>query len=578
MSGPLPIRLYTPYYHDDHPARRAELEQCIARNVALPAFERIVLFVDQLAPFAHLASARVELVQTPGRMPTYNDFLAHAGRSAEPFVLVIANTDIHFDPTIERVREISTAPDQAWCLSRREGPCEREPLYTEHYQSSDAWVLPAPPRMIRDTVQLGKLGCESLFLYNLAQAGYTLRNVGIDIPCYHLHASGKRNYDAQRDRYPDQERMAFPILGALPRSRFRARDKILIDSSVFAYGQLGPIRLWLSFLDQLRQSALAPRLVLLQQHELTRSLPFPNRLIGAPFNPFLPLSGAEMIEGFCDKADACLFISTGYQRAAAVPTLNWIYDIRERLLHTGLEGAMQKALALTQARALLYFNSRVKAATEAAMPRLASAASEVIAPAALGCVRPMRGETAARRLQQLGVQRPYLLFIGERRGRGNYGSADELLQAAAALPEPCDIVFVGGAPQVEPEILQTGMARERIHLFAADDDTLSVLLSGALACVEPQRAPGPALSRLDAMACGCPLLVRSSASIPELDEHVALQLPTLNTETLQYCLDAVRRPDVRATMQQAGAARAAARTWHDAGGELCAYVERLAVR
>ena len=100
MTGSLPLRLYMPYYHNAHPARRAELDECLRRNIANEAFERLVLFVDRLDEYADLRSARVDLVQTQGRMPKYNEFLDHASGSPDRFILVISNTDIHFDETI----------------------------------------------------------------------------------------------------------------------------------------------------------------------------------------------------------------------------------------------------------------------------------------------------------------------------------------------------------------------------------------------------------------------------------------------------------------------------------------------
>ena len=131
-----------------------------------------------------------------------------------------------------------------------------------------------------EEIQLGRLGCESTFLHNLALQGYELRNVGIDINCYHLHASNIRNYNPDLDCYANKNRMAFPILGPMPRQRTRKRDKILIDSAVISSGSSGAVRVWLKVLDRLVRSALAPRLVLLEQHPALKALRLPQRIVG----------------------------------------------------------------------------------------------------------------------------------------------------------------------------------------------------------------------------------------------------------------------------------------------------------
>ena len=279
-----------------------------------------------------------------------------------------------------------------------------------------------------------------------------------------------------------------------------------------------------------------------------------------------------MIDGFCDKADAGLFVSAAYQTAHSVPTVNWVYDARERLLQTGLEEHPHKYIALSRAAALLFFNSRVKAAFEDGTHFKPSAPGEVIMPAQATTMRRC-GNGDCR--QRLALRRPYVVFIGSRTGRGNDGNADEFLRAAAGLRDEFDVVFVGGAPALEPELATAGIAPERMRVISPDDQTLAALLSGALACVEAHRAPGLGLSMLDAMACGCPLIVRSSGFIPELTDGVSVQTPAFTPPALAHCLEAVQRPDVREAMQHAGERRVKERSWQGGADELVAYLSRL---
>lgn len=562
MTNITSIRLYCPYYHDVDPIRRSEIDQCLQNNINNSAFEKIILFVDSLEQYSYLESERVALALTPERMPTHNDFLEHANATGEKFILVMANGDICFDESIEITKKLANLSNHVWCLSRREGSKESHPLYTEHYQSSDVWIMLAPTLQIREKIQVGKLHCESFFLNSLSKTGYSLQNVSLDINCFHLHASQKRNYDPSKDRYTDQSRMSYPLLGTCPslkRPLSTKRDKILIDSSVFSWGHQGAIIAWRQLIEQLANSNLKDKLVLLEQSDLAKQIPISNRIQGPPLNPHLPLSQSEVIESICSKVNAALFVSGGYQTAKNTLTLNFIYDIKEIQLDAQLELIQNKYLALWHSHAYVFFSDSVRQACQERFTRIKYAPSCVISPA--GNPRISRADPAlvSHFLSEIGITRPYLIYIGERSGPANHGNADEIVRALKDIEIPLDILFVGGRDNLEQAIVETGIPQDRIKLCRPDDSALSILLSGAYAHVISSRAHGLGLSALDAMACNCPVISRDSAL--ELGDNSCLNIPNFTTPHLLDCYHSLTSNDLQKSQTKAGREHATKRSW-----------------
>ena len=112
------------------------------------------------------------------------------------------------------------------------------------------------------------------------------------------------------------------------------------------------------------------------------------------------------------------------------------------------------------------------------------------------------------------LDRPYFLYLGALEPRKNVATLLEAWKRPGL--EECDLVLAGAAGRVFRDRGFTELpARTRLWGRVADGD-LPALLSGALGFVYPSLYEGFGLPALEAMACGCPILISNTTSLPEV--------------------------------------------------------------
>ncbi len=112
------------------------------------------------------------------------------------------------------------------------------------------------------------------------------------------------------------------------------------------------------------------------------------------------------------------------------------------------------------------------------------------------------------------LERPYFLYLGALEPRKNVATLLEAWKRHGL--EDCDLVLAGAAGKVFRDRGFTELpARTRLWGRVADEE-LPALLSGALGFVYPSVYEGFGLPALEAMACGCPILISNTTSLPEV--------------------------------------------------------------
>ncbi|MFN3929751.1 MAG: glycosyltransferase family 4 protein, partial [Thermoflexus sp.] len=177
---------------------------------------------------------------------------------------------------------------------------------------------------------------------------------------------------------------------------------------------------------------------------------------------------------------------------------------------------------------------------------------------------------------------PFLLTVGTVQPRKNY---PRLIEAFAALvregvfPEG-RLVIVGEegwkAEGTFEAVRRSGVA-ERIHWlgFVADED-LPVLYSMAAAFVLVSRYEGFGLPALEAMACGAPVVVSRTSSLPEVVGDAGVQVDPESVEEIARGLRAVLTDsERRSALRAAGLERARRFTWEAAARRWGEVVEAL---
>lgn len=187
-------------------------------------------------------------------------------------------------------------------------------------------------------------------------------------------------------------------------------------------------------------------------------------------------------------------------------------------------------------------------------------------------------------LGRLGVQRPYLLSVGNVEPRKNLA---RVLEAYARLRHergiPHRLVLVGRAGPLAGPILQRaaelGLADD-VHFtgYVADDD-LPALYSGAALFVYASLYEGFGIPLLEAMACACPVVASNASSLPEVVGEAGLMVEPRDTAALAEAMGRVLdTPALADELRGRGLARAQLFSWQRCAQETAAVYRRALER
>jgi len=163
-----------------------------------------------------------------------------------------------------------------------------------------------------------------------------------------------------------------------------------------------------------------------------------------------------------------------------------------------------------------------------------------------------------------GFPREYLLYVGKRDG---YKDVATLINAMSHLVDEFPdliLVLVGGGPLTARErdhITRLGLSDRVVQRSVADID-MPAAYSGARAFVFPSRYEGFGLPVLEAMACGVPVILANSSSLPEVGGDAAVFFEPGSATVLADVVSSVRSNATEAEeLSQRGRTRAASFTW-----------------
>ncbi len=175
-------------------------------------------------------------------------------------------------------------------------------------------------------------------------------------------------------------------------------------------------------------------------------------------------------------------------------------------------------------------------------------------------------DVATTVLARLGVRRPYLLFVGLAQPRKNLESIVTVFARLAARNDDLSLVIAGsdGYPEGRlPALIKETGAVDRVNLLGYTDAIdLPALYSAASLFLFPSRDEGFGMPVIEAMACGCPVVVSDRGSLPEVAGPGAYAFgPDAFDDLEDACRRLVEDDDARRAEVERGLARAAEFPW-----------------
>lgn len=115
--------------------------------------------------------------------------------------------------------------------------------------------------------------------------------------------------------------------------------------------------------------------------------------------------------------------------------------------------------------------------------------------------------------------KPYLLYVGARRGYKNFDSFLKAISISKSLRNDFKIIAFGGGIFTKTEldyIYSLGFTIDDILHMDGGDDLLASLYKGATSFIYPSQYEGFGLPLIESMAMGCPVITSNISSMPEI--------------------------------------------------------------
>jgi len=174
---------------------------------------------------------------------------------------------------------------------------------------------------------------------------------------------------------------------------------------------------------------------------------------------------------------------------------------------------------------------------------------------------PLGAEDLAEARARLKLPRRFILFVSTIEPRKNLGT---LLEGWAMMRDRPDLVVVGGwGWRYEPIKAQMQRLGPSLHhLEGLDPSELPAVYNLALVLAHPAWYEGFGLPPLEAMACGTPVIVSDTSSLPEVVGDAAIVVAADSPEAWRKALEEVSGDaNVAADLRRRGILRAAEFSW-----------------
>ena len=334
---------------------------------------------------------------------------------------------------------------------------------------------------------------------------------------------------------------------------------IVIDGVFFQIGRSGIARVWSSLLQLWTGTPFGERLVVIDRARTAPRVPGIRYHDAAGLN-YNDLEGdRRLVQDVCDEVGAALFMSTYYSYPLTTPSMAMVYDMIPEVMGYDLSTPMwrQKRQALAYAGSY----TAISHSTARDLARFSDKPVDVRVDYTGSDFAPVSAEEVADFRRRHGIVRPYFMTSGS---RADYKNAALFFAAFARFGEARKdyaIVCTGGG-QLDAAS-QAAAGEASVHVAIFDDHDLRCAYAGALALVYPSRYEGFGLPVLEAMACECPVITANASSLPEVGGDAVLYIELGHDEQAQTfeLLQAVQRPDMRASLVERGRVQARKFTW-----------------
>jgi glycosyltransferase involved in cell wall biosynthesis len=342
------------------------------------------------------------------------------------------------------------------------------------------------------------------------------------------------------------------------------KQKVLFDDVFFNIANTGIARVWRSIFTHLSNNKnLIPddfEFIILNRSDELANLGF--KTIDFPqYDFWLPNMDRTLLTQLAHQECIDLVVSSYYTFAIGINTLMPVYDlIPEQFgFHRESRGWLERELGFTYAKSFFAISKNTKSdlikSYKFVYPEQVSVSYpgidiNIFKPAERSLIENFKHEHSLNN---------YLVMVGSREGYKN----GELVFSAIKNGdlEGFDLVLVGGEEPSAREIQVASDAHIALRHLKLTDSELAICLSGSRALIYPSRYEGFGLPPLEALACGTPILVLKTSSIPESVGNLGIFLDLQYSSNFQLRLQESQAPSWREKINKEGPRWAAQFSW-----------------
>jgi len=189
------FKLITTLYNETNPIRAQEYIACLEKNLQHQDIDDICVLYDtgkdsqnstENYVYTFLKNNNIKIITIQDR-PTYGYCFDIANTLFPGSKVIISNADIYFNDTLSLLNDYD--------LTNKFLAITRWDFFQTNEASQDVWIFSTPIKhFARDDFKLGIPGCDNYIAYQARASGLTVINPCLSIQCWHVHASGMRNY------------------------------------------------------------------------------------------------------------------------------------------------------------------------------------------------------------------------------------------------------------------------------------------------------------------------------------------------------------------------------------------------
>jgi glycosyltransferase involved in cell wall biosynthesis len=190
------------------------------------------------------------------------------------------------------------------------------------------------------------------------------------------------------------------------------------------------------------------------------------------------------------------------------------------------------------------------------------------------------GETdaSAFRTAVLGVDQPYILYVGQRGGYKNFAGLLGAYAASPFLRQNFRILCFGGGGLIHSDrqlIASHGVEGRVVHL-GGGDEVLAACYRHAALFVYPSLYEGFGIPPLEAMSLDCPVACSNTSSLPEVVGDAAALFDPADAVAMREALESVlNTPQARTSLVERGRLRREMFSWRRCAAETAHIYRRL---